>query len=101
MGPTVTLRQLNRWTLARQLLLERAELEAAVLESRVIKATLMRGTLHLVSARDYDRYRVACRDENHPLRRRLRLLGDVGCDLDAIREEKGRGCPRPQPEILG
>ena len=77
------------------------ELAGLMKDRSVLRIVLMRGTLHLVSARDYDRYRVACRDENHPLRRRLRLLGDVGCDLDAIREEKGRGCPRPQPEILG
>jgi len=123
LGATVTSRQLNRWTLARQLLLERVdldavtaiervacmqaqyspspyiglwsrlrdfrreELEAAVLDSRVIKATLMRGTLHLVSGREFDRYRVACRDENNPLARRLSGLGDVGCDLDAVRDE--------------
>jgi len=116
----VSLRQLNRWTLARQMLLERAdlgavtgierlagmqaqhspspyiglwsrlrelrreELETAVMEDRVIKATLMRGTLHLVSARDFDRYRAACRRGQHPWARQLRARR---VDVDALREE--------------
>jgi Winged helix DNA-binding domain len=117
----VSLRQLNRWTLARQMLLERVELdavsaierlagmqaqhppspyiglwsrvrgfrrdelEAAVLDSRVIKATLMRGTLHLVSERDYDRFRAACRDGSHPWRAGSERLHELGYDVDALR----------------
>src|SRR3981081_1364770 len=99
--PAVSLRQLNRWTLARQLLLQRAyldavpaieriagmqaqyspspyiglwsrvrdfkreELETALAAQLVYKATLMRGTLHLVSARQYDLYRLAARFPLH------------------------------------
>src|SRR3981189_2699554 len=98
---TASLRQLNRWTLARQLPLERAdldagpaleripgmqaqyspspyiglwsrirdfkraELEAALAAHLVYKATLMRGTLHLVSARQFDLYRLASRYPRH------------------------------------
>jgi len=116
-------RELNRWTLARQLLLDRAdldavtgvdrlagmqaqhspspyiglwsrlrgfrreELEAAVMESRVVKATLMRGTLHLVSGREFDRYRVASRQPNALMARALRLATERGADAGAIREE--------------
>jgi hypothetical protein len=116
-------RELNRWTLARQLLLERVELdavtaverlagmqaqyapspyiglwsrlrdfrreelEAAAMESRVVKATLMRGTLHLVSGREFDRYRVACRHRNANLARALRLMAELGADAELLREE--------------
>jgi hypothetical protein len=116
-------RELNRWTLARQLLLERVELdavtaverlagmqaqyapspyiglwsrlrdfrreelEAAAMESRVVKATLMRGTLHLVSGREFDRYRVACRHRNANLARALRLMAELGADAELLRGE--------------
>jgi hypothetical protein len=116
-------RALNRWTLARQLLLERVELDAvtaierlagmqaqnapspyiglwsrvrgfrreeleeAVMADRVVKATLMRGTLHLVSGREFDRYRVACRHRNALLARSLRLMAERGADAEALRQE--------------
>jgi len=119
----VDARELNRWTLARQLLLERVELDAvnaverlaclqaqhapspyiglwsrlrgfrreelecAVLEDRVYKATLMRGTLHLVSEREFDRYRVACRHRNALLARALRQMAEGGADAELLRQE--------------
>jgi hypothetical protein len=122
-GASASNRALNRWTLARQMLLERAELdavtaverlagmqaqyspspyiglwsrlrdfsrhelEAAVMESRVVKATLMRGTLHLVSAREFDPYRVACRFRHPFWRNGLSLLLERGVDVEALRGE--------------
>jgi hypothetical protein len=119
----VSQRELNRWTLARQLLMERAdldavgaierlagmqaqyspspyvglwsrlrgfrreELEADLMEGRVVKATLMRGTLHLVSARELDCYRVASRYPNHVWTQGLQRLRESGVDVDALREE--------------
>jgi uncharacterized protein YcaQ len=119
----VSLRQLNRWTLARQLLLERVELDAvtaierlagmqaqyspspyiglwsrlhnfqreelerALMEDRVIKATLMRGTLHLVSARDFDCYRLVSRNPNHIYSQMVRQLQEHGVDVAAVRAE--------------
>lgn len=44
---------------------KRTELEAALAAHRVFKATLMRGTLHLVSARQFDLYRLASRFPRH------------------------------------
>ena len=121
--PPVSLRQLNRWTLARQLLLERAktdavsaierlagmqaqyspspyiglwsrvrdfkraELEADLAAHRVFKATLMRGTLHLVSARQFDLYRLASRFPRHIWSEGPRRLTERGVDVDALREE--------------
>jgi hypothetical protein len=120
---SVSLRQLNRWTLARQLLLERAdldavtaierlagmqaqyspspyiglwsrvrefkrdELEAALAAQLVYKATLMRGTLHLVSARQFDLFRVASRFPRHVWSEGPRQLAERGVDVDALREE--------------
>jgi Winged helix DNA-binding domain len=120
---TLTLRQMNRWTLARQMLLERTELDpvtaierlagmqaqhspspyiglwsrlhrfqreelqTALLADAVFKATLMRGTLHLVSARDYDRYRVATHSKSHIYSKTVRALEEIGVDVDAIRAE--------------
>jgi len=122
-GSRVSQRQLNRWTLARQMLLQRVEmdavtaierlagmqaqyspspyiglwsrlsdfnreeLEAAVLEDRVLKATLMRGTLHLVSGRDFGRYRVASRSPYHVYTQMVQQLRERGIDVDAVREE--------------
>lgn len=119
----VTLRQLNRWTLARQLLLERVEMDAvtaidrlagmqaqyspspyiglwsrlrsfgrdelqsALAEDRVFKATLMRGTLHLVSARDFDSYRIVTRHLNHIYSQMVRQLRELGVDVEAVRSE--------------
>jgi hypothetical protein len=116
-------RALNRWTLARQLLLDRVELdavaaverlagmqaqhppspyiglwsrlrgfrreelEAAVLDGRVYKATLMRGTLHLISEREFDRYRVACRHRNALLARAVRQMEEGGADAALLRQE--------------
>lgn len=120
---TVSLRQLNRWTLQRQMLLQRAELdaeeaierlagmqaqhspapyiglwsrlrdfrreelEAAVMADRVVKATLMRGTLHLVSARDFDRYRLVARDVGHVYSQQVRALRERGIDVEKIRAD--------------
>jgi hypothetical protein len=119
--PVVSLRQLNRWTLARQHLLKRVDLDAvaaierlagmqaqyspspylglwsrlhdfrrdeldtALTQDLVLKATLMRGTLHLVSARDFDRYRVVSRAPNHIYSQTVRQLEALGADVDAIR----------------
>jgi hypothetical protein len=120
---TVSLRELNRWTLARQMLLERAvvdavtaierlagmqaqyspspyiglwsrvrdfnrqELEAALAAQLVYKATLMRGTLHLVSARQFDHFRLATRFPRHPWSDGPKQLAERGVDVDALREE--------------
>jgi hypothetical protein len=120
---TLTLREMNRWTLARQMLLERTrhdavtaierlagmqaqyspspyiglwsrlhdfqreELQTALLADDVFKATLMRGTLHLVSAGDYDRYRVATRSTSHMYSRTTRALREMGVDVDAMRAQ--------------
>lgn len=120
---TVSLRQLNRWTLARQMLLERAdldvvtaierlagmqaqyspspyiglwsrvrdfkreELEKALSAHLVYKATLMRGTLHLVSARQFDHFRIASRFPRHVWSEGPRQLTERGVDVDALREE--------------
>jgi hypothetical protein len=120
---TVSLRQLNRWTLSRQMLLERAdvdavtaierlagmqaqyspspyiglwsrvrdfhreELEKALSEHVVYKATLMRGTLHLVSAREFDLFRIASRFPRHVWSEGPRQLAERGVDVEALREE--------------
>src|ERR1700682_5939940 len=120
---SVSLRQLNRWTLARQLLLERAdldpvsvierlagmqaqyspspyiglwsrirdfkrdELEAALAAHLVYKATLMRGTLHLVSARQFDLFRLASQIGRHVWTTGPAQLVERGIDVDALREE--------------
>src|SRR6202165_6402899 len=118
--PPVSLKQLNRWTLARQMLLERVELDAvtaierlagmqaqyspspyiglwsrvrdfkrdeletALAEQLVYKATLMRGTLHLVSARQFDLFRVASRFPRHVWSEGPRQLAARGIDVDAL-----------------
>jgi len=118
---TVSLRQLNRWTLHRQMLLERVELDAvtaidrlagmqaqyspspyiglwsrlrqfrreelesALMADQVLKATLMRGTLHVVSARQFDQYRVVSRNQNHIYTQTVKVLRERGTDVDAIR----------------
>jgi Winged helix DNA-binding domain len=120
---SVSLRELNRWTLARQMLLERADLdavtaierlagmqaqyspspyiglwsrirafkredlEAALAAHLVYKATLMRGTLHLVSARQFDLFRLASRFPRHVWTAGPTLLFERGIDVDALREE--------------
>src|ERR1700716_5537 len=117
---TASLRQLNRWTLARQLLLERAdldavtaieriagmqaqyspspyiglwsrvrdfkrdELETALAAQLVYKATLMRGTLHLVSARQFDLYRLASRFPRHVWTTGPAQLAERGIRLAAL-----------------
>jgi hypothetical protein len=119
----LTLRQMNRWTLARQMLLERTELDPvtaierlagmqaqhspspyiglwsrlhtfqrdelqiALVTDAVYKATLMRGTLHLVSARDYDRYRVATHSKSHVYSKTVGILEELGVDVAVIRAE--------------
>src|ERR1700716_3575307 len=120
---TASLRQLNRWTLARQMLLERIdldavsaierlagmqaqyspspyiglwsritdfkrdELETALAAQLVYKATLMRGTLHLVSARQFDLYRLASRFPRHVWTTGAAQLAERGIDVDALRKE--------------
>jgi hypothetical protein len=135
----ISTRELNRWTLARQLLLERAELdavtaverlagmqaqhppapyiglwsrlrgfrreelEAAVMDGRMFKATLMRGTLHLISDREFDRYRVACRHRNALLARALKQMADGGADAELLCEEMMallRERPQTRAELL-
>jgi len=65
----------------------RDELEMALAEDRVFKATLMRGTLHLVSAREFDLYRIAARYPTHIWSDGLKQLVDSGVDVDALRSE--------------
>jgi hypothetical protein len=120
---TVSLRQLNRWTLSRQMLLERADVDAVTAIERlagmqaqyspspyiglwsrvrdfkredletalsahlVYKATLMRGTLHLVSARQFDHFRIASRFPRHVWSEGPRRLAERGVDVEALREE--------------
>ena len=139
-GAVIGLRELNRWTLARQLLLERAELdavtaierlagmqaqhppapyiglwsrlhgfrreelEAAVMDGRVFKATLMRGTLHLISERQFDFYRVACRHRSALLARALKQMVAGGADAEVLREDilaLLRERPQTRAELLG
>jgi hypothetical protein len=118
---SVSLRQLNRWTLERQMLIRRIELEAvtaierlagmqaqyspspyiglwsrlrdfrreeletALAEDRVLKATLMRGTLHLVSARHFDCWRLASRSPYNVFTKMAQQLRDRGVDVEAVR----------------
>lgn len=66
---------------------QRQELEKALVAHHVFKATLMRGTLHLVSARQFDLYRLASRFPRHVWSEGPRLLAERGVDVDALREE--------------
>ena len=66
---------------------KREELEAALLAQLVYKATLMRGTLHLVSARQFDLFRLASRFPRHVWSEGPRQLQELGVDVDALREE--------------
>ncbi len=66
---------------------ERTELEEALAAHLVFKATLMRGTLHLVSARQFDLYRLASRFPRHVWSEGPRQLAERGVDVDALREE--------------
>ncbi len=65
----------------------REELESDLAENLVFKATLMRGTLHLVSARQFDLYRLASRFPSHIWTDGLKQLVDLGIDVDALRSE--------------
>lgn len=66
---------------------QREELETALRANLVYKATLMRGTLHLVSARQFDFYRVASRYPSHVWTDGLAKLQSRGVDVEALREE--------------
>jgi hypothetical protein len=66
---------------------EREDLEAALAANLVYKATLMRGTLHLVSAREFDLYRLASRYPRHVWTEGLAQLQSYGIDVDVLREE--------------
>jgi hypothetical protein len=66
---------------------KREELETALRANLVYKATLMRGTLHLVSARQFDFYRVASRYPSHVWTDGLAQLQSRGVDVEALREE--------------
>jgi Winged helix DNA-binding domain len=66
---------------------KRDELEGALAAHRVFKATLMRGTLHLVSARQFDLFRLASRFPRHVWSDGPRQLAERGIDVDALREE--------------
>jgi hypothetical protein len=66
---------------------KRDELETALAAHLVYKATLMRGTLHLVSARQFDLFRVASRFPRHVWSEGPRQLADRGVDVDALRED--------------
>jgi hypothetical protein len=66
---------------------KREELEAALAAHLVYKATLMRGTLHLVSARQFDLYRLASRYPRHTWTAGPAQLAERGVDVDALREE--------------
>ncbi|HEV2029454.1 MAG TPA: winged helix DNA-binding domain-containing protein [Candidatus Dormibacteraeota bacterium] len=66
---------------------KRDELEAALAAHLVYKATLMRGTLHLVSARQYDLFRLASRFPRHVWTQGPNQLAERGIDVDSLREE--------------
>jgi Winged helix DNA-binding domain len=66
---------------------KRQELEAALSAHLVYKATLMRGTLHLVSARQFDLFRIASRFPRHVWSEGPKQLAERGVDVDALREE--------------
>ncbi|MHB8611883.1 MAG: winged helix DNA-binding domain-containing protein [Candidatus Dormibacteraceae bacterium] len=66
---------------------KRDELEAALAAHLVYKATLMRGTLHLVSARQFDLFRLASRFPRHVWSEGPRQLAERGVDVEALREE--------------
>ncbi|MEO8744830.1 MAG: crosslink repair DNA glycosylase YcaQ family protein [Candidatus Dormiibacterota bacterium] len=73
------------WTRLRDF--KRSELEAALAAQLVFKATLMRGTLHLVSARQFDLYRIASRFPRHVWSKGPRQLAERGIDVESLREE--------------
>lgn len=66
---------------------KREELEAALAAQLVYKATLMRGTLHLVSARQFDLFRLASRFPRHVWTEGPRQLKELGVDVEELREE--------------
>jgi Winged helix DNA-binding domain len=65
----------------------REELETALSAHLVYKATLMRGTLHLISARQFDLFRIASRFPRHVWSEGPRQLAERGVDVEALREE--------------
>jgi Winged helix DNA-binding domain len=66
---------------------KREELEAALAAQLVYKATLMRGTLHLVSARQFDLFRLASRFPRHVWTAGPTQLAERGIDVESLREE--------------
>jgi hypothetical protein len=66
---------------------KRDELEEELASHRVFKATLMRGTLHLVSARQFDLFRLATRFPRSAWAEGTHQLAELGVDVDALREE--------------
>lgn len=66
---------------------KRDELERALVDQLVYKATLMRGTLHLVSARQFDHFRLASRYPSHIWTDGLKQLHETGVDVEALRSE--------------
>src|SRR5260221_12135404 len=66
---------------------KRDELEAALAAQLVYKATLMRGTLHLVSARQFDLFRLASRFPRHVWTASLQHLEELGVDVDELLDE--------------
>jgi len=84
---------------------KREELEAALAAHLVYKATLMRGTLHLVSARQFDLFRLASRFPRRPWSEGPRQLAERGVDVDALREEilvalDNKALKKPELEAL-
>ena len=84
---------------------KREELEAALAARLVYKATLMRGTLHLVSARQFDLFRIASRFPRHVWSEGPRQLAERGVDVEALREEilvalDGKALKKPELEEL-
>jgi hypothetical protein len=83
---------------------KREELEAALAAHLVYKATLMRGTLHLVSARQFDLFRLASRFPRHVWSEGPRKLAERGVDVDALREDilaalDSRALKKPELEL--
>ena len=98
----LTLRELNRAMLARQLLLKRAEIGVvpAIERHDVVRARLMRGTLHVVSARDFYAYAVATQDLQRGAWNRLQIGRGVDPKKVAALAIAFARTPRPKEDVL-